>query len=227
MKLFVIRFINLMLGLFLYALGIAVTLRANIGYAPWDAFHAGLSQKAGFSFGTASIIVGIFVGVLVTVLGEKVGLGTILNMVLIGIYIDIIMFTRILPLSQSYVTGIPMLLAGLFIIAVGTYFYIKSGFGSGPRDSLMVVMNRKTRIPVGICRIMVELTVTFAGWALGGMVGIGTVISGVAIGFFVQLVFAVLKFEPASVQHETLRQTYQNILTQRRLRTESRGRKGL
>jgi len=227
MKLFIIRFINLMLGLFLYAIGIAVTLRANIGYAPWDAFHAGLSQKAGFSFGTASIIVGIFVGVLVTVLGEKVGLGTILNMVLIGIYIDIIMFTRILPLSQSYVTGIPMLLAGLFIIAVGTYFYIKSGFGSGPRDSLMVVMNRKTRIPVGICRIMVELTVTFAGWALGGMVGIGTVISGVAIGFFVQLVFAVLKFEPASVQHETLRQTYQNILTQRRLRTESRGRKGL
>jgi len=211
MKLFIIRFINLMLGLFLYALGIAVTIRANIGYAPWDAFHAGLSQKAGFSFGTASIIVGIFVGVFVTVMGEKVGLGTILNMVLIGIYIDIIMFTGILPLSQNYATGIPMLLAGLFIIAVGTYFYMKSGFGSGPRDSLMVVLNRKTRIPVGVCRIMVELAVTFAGWALGGMVGIGTVISGVSIGFFVQLVFAVLKFKPASVQHETLAQTYQNI----------------
>ena len=215
MKLFVIRFVNLMLGLFLYALGIAVTIKANIGYAPWDAFHAGLSQKAGFSFGTASIIVGIFVGVLVTVWGEKIGLGTILNMVLIGIYIDIIMYTGILPLSQNYATGIPMLLAGLFIIAIGTYFYIKSGFGAGPRDSLMVVLNRKTKIPVGVCRIMVELTVTFAGWALGGMVGIGTVISGVAIGFFVQLVFAVLKFKPASVQHETLRQTYHNILTQR------------
>jgi uncharacterized protein len=211
MKLFIIRFINLMFGLLLYAIGIAITLRANIGYAPWDAFHAGLSQKAGISFGTASIIVGIVVGVIVTVLGEKIGLGTILNMVLIGIYIDIIIFTGILPLSQSYVTGIPMLLAGLFIIAVGTYFYIKSGFGSGPRDSLMVVINRKTRIPVGICRIMVELTITFAGWALGGMVGIGTVISGVAIGFFVQLVFNVLKFNPASVQHETLKQTYLNL----------------
>jgi uncharacterized membrane protein YczE len=215
MKLFVIRFITLMIGLFLYALGVAVTLRANIGYAPWDAFHAGLSLKAGISFGTASIIVGVFVGVLVTVWGEKVGLGTILNMVLIGIYIDIILFIDILPLSQSYATGIPMLLAGLFIIAVGSYFYIKSGFGAGPRDSLMVVMNRKTRIPVGICRIIVELTVTIAGWALGGMVGIGTVISAVAIGFFVQLVFAVLKFDPASVQHETLRQTYENLRNHR------------
>jgi uncharacterized protein len=211
MRQFVFRFINLMFGLFLYALGIVLTIRANIGYAPWDAFHAGLSQKAGFSFGTASIIVGIFVGALVMVLGEKIGLGSILNMVLIGILIDIIMFTEIIPLSQNYVTGIAMLLAGLFIIAVGTYFYIKSAFGAGPRDSLMVVLNRKTRIPVGVCRIMVELTVTIAGWALGGMVGIGTVISAVAIGFFVQLVFAVLRFKPAAVQHETLRQTYENL----------------
>jgi uncharacterized membrane protein YczE len=211
MKLFAIRIINLMLGLFLYALGIAITIRANIGYAPWDAFHAGLSLKAGFSFGTASIIVGVFIGILVMALGEKIGIGTVLNMVLIGVYIDIILFAGILPLSQNFAIGIAMLLAGLFIIAVGTYFYIKSGFGAGPRDSLMVVLNRKTKIPVGVCRIMVELTVTFAGWALGGMIGIGTVISGIAIGFFVQLVCAALKFEPASVQHETIRQTYKNL----------------
>jgi uncharacterized membrane protein YczE len=200
-----------MFGLFLYALGIVVTLRANIGYAPWDAFHAGLSLKAGFSFGTASIIVGIFVGALVVFLGEKFGLGSILNMILIGIIIDIILLTGVIPLSQNYVTGITMLLGGLFIIAVGSYFYIKSGFGAGPRDSLMVVLNRKTKIPVGVCRIMVELTVTIAGWALGGMVGIGTIISAIAVGFFVQLVFAVLRFKPASVQHETLRQTYENL----------------
>ena len=211
MKLFIIRFINLIFGLFLYALGIVVTIRANIGYAPWDAFHAGLSQKVGFSFGTASILVGIFVGALVMILGEKIGLGSILNMVLIGIYIDIIILTGIIPLSQNYITGILMLLIGLFIIAVGSYFYIKSAFGAGPRDSLMVVLNRKTGIPVGVCRIIVELTVTIAGWALGGMVGIGTVISALAIGFFVQLVFAVLRFKPASVEHETLRQTYESF----------------
>jgi len=211
MRTFIFRFINLMFGLFLYAFGIVITLRANIGYAPWDAFHAGLSRIAGFSFGTASILVGIFVGALVMVFGEKIGLGSILNMVLIGIIIDIIMYTGIIPLSQNYAIGIAMLLVGLFIIAIGSYFYIKSGFGAGPRDALMVVLNRKTRIPVGVCRIMVELTVTIAGWALGGMVGIGTVISAVAIGFFVQLVFNVLRFQPASVQHETLRQTYESL----------------
>jgi uncharacterized membrane protein YczE len=74
MKLYVFLFINLMFGLFLYALGIVITLRANIGYAPWDSFHAGLSLKAEFSFGTASIIVGIFIEALVIVLGEKSGL---------------------------------------------------------------------------------------------------------------------------------------------------------
>jgi uncharacterized membrane protein YczE len=211
MKIFAIRFINLMFGLFLYALGIVVTIRANIGYAPWDAFHAGLSLKAGFSFGTASIIVGVFIEALVMVLGEEVGIGSILNMILIGIFTDLILFTGILPLSQNYATGIAMLLIGLFILAIGTYFYIKSGFGAGPRDSLMVVLNRKTKIPIGVCRIIVEVTVTIAGWALGGMVGIGTVISAVAVGFFVQLTFAVLKFKPVSVQHETLRQTYENL----------------
>jgi uncharacterized membrane protein YczE len=200
-----------MFGPFRYALGIVITLRANIGYAPWDAFHAGLSLKAGFSFGTASIIVGVFIEALVIVLGEKIGIGSLLNMVLIGIYTDIILFIGILPLSQNYASGIAMLLAGLFILAIGTYFYIKSGFGAGPRDSLMVVLNRKTKIPVGICRIIVKVTVTIAGWALGGMVGIGTVISAIAIGFFVQLTFAILRFKPVSVQHETLRQTYENL----------------
>jgi uncharacterized membrane protein YczE len=211
MKAFIIRIINLIFGLFLYGLGIVVTIRANIGYAPWDAFHAGIALKTGLTIGLASIIVGVFVVVLVMLLGEKVGLGTILNMVLIGLFIDLILSTGILPLSQNFITGIVMMLIGLFIIAIGTYFYIKSGFGAGPRDSLMVVLNRKTKIPVGICRIIVELTVTAAGWLLGGMVGIGTVISGIAIGFCVQLVFTVLKFEPALVQHETLRQTCENL----------------
>jgi uncharacterized membrane protein YczE len=132
-------------------------------------------------------------------------------MILIGIFTDLILFTGILPLSQNYAIGIAMLLIGLLILAIGTYFYIKSGFGAGPRDSLMVVLNRKTKIPIGICRIIVEVTVTIAGWALGGMVGIGTVISAIAVGFFVQLTFAVLKFKPASVQHETLKQTYENL----------------
>jgi uncharacterized membrane protein YczE len=211
MRQFAIRVFKLVFGLFLYALGITFTIKANIGYAPWDVFHVGLSLKAGFSIGISTIIAGGFIVALVMVLGEKIGLGTLSNMVLIGVFIDLIMIIDILPLAGNYVTGIIMLVIGLFIISIGSYFYIKSGFGAGPRDSLMVAMNRKTKIPVGISRSIIELLVTIAGWILGGMVGIGTVISVVAVGFCIHLTFAILKFNPTEVQHETLKQTYEKL----------------
>jgi uncharacterized membrane protein YczE len=100
------------------------------------------------------------------------------------------------------------LIAGLFILSLGSYFYIKSAFGAGPRDNLMIVLNRKTKLPVGVCRSIVELSVTLAGWILGGMVGIGTVISVVAVGFCIQITFAAFKFDAAAVEHETLKETY-------------------
>jgi uncharacterized membrane protein YczE len=112
--------------------------------------------------------------------------------------------------------GIALLIIGLFVISAGSYFYIKAGFGAGPRDSLMVALNRKIKLPVGICRSIIELLVTVSGWFLGGMVGIGTVISVAAIGFFVQITFAVLRFVPAAVKHETLNQTYKTLISLRR-----------
>ena len=211
MKQFAARLLSLVFGLFLYALGIVLSIRANIGYAPWDVFHVGLTQKLGFSIGTASIITGAAIVGIVIVLGEKIGLGTLCNMVLIGVFIDLIFSFNVIPLLESLVFGILMLAMGLFVISIGSYFYIKAAFGAGPRDSLMVVLNRRTRLPIGVCRSMIELTVTVIGWVLGGMVGIGTVISVIAIGFIIQLTFALFKFVPATVEHETLRQTYKNL----------------
>ena len=211
MKHFVPRFIALIFGLFLYALGIVLTINANIGYAPWEVFHVGLSFKAGFSIGVASIFVGLAIVAIVVVCREKIGLGTVLNMILIGVFLDLIFFLNIIPRTNNLVIGIAMLVAGLFVISLGSFFYIKAGFGAGPRDSLMVLLNRKTKIPVGICRSALELAVTAAGWFLGGMVGIGTVISVVAIGFCIQITFAILKFIPAEVKHETIAETYKKI----------------
>ena len=200
-----------MFGLFLYSLGIVLTVRANIGYAPWDVFHAGLAQKTGLSFGTVSIVVGLALVVIVLVFGEKIGLGTLLNMFVIGVFIDLIFLSNIIPKQEKLVSGLIMLVTGLFVISMGSYFYIRAAFGAGPRDSLMVVLNRKTKLPIGVCRSAVELTVTIAWWFLGGMAGIGTVISVLAIGFFIQLTFAILKFVPASVKHETLQETYKSL----------------
>ncbi len=211
MKQFYIRLLRLFCGLFLYAVGIVVTLNANIGYAPWEVFHVGFSKTTGISLGTASIIVGAIILILTILLGEKVGLGTILNMVLIGVFLDVILGLHIIPSTHNFAIGILMLIAGLFIIALASYFYIGSAFGAGPRDSLMVALTRKTRLPVGVCRGTIELLAVFAGWRLGGMFGIGTIISAFAIGFCVQTTFKLLRFDTTKIQHETLGLTYKNL----------------
>ena len=211
MRQYIARFIRLMGGLFLYALGIIFTLKANIGYAPWEVFHVGLSSVTGISLGLITILVGLVVVIITTLLKEKLGLGTILNMIFIGIVIDIINWLDIIPKATNMVPGIIMLIAGLFIIALGSYFYMGSAFGAGPRDSLMVALTRMTKLPVGVCRAIIELTVMIIGWLLGGMVGIGTVISVFATGFCIQVTFKLLKFDTTKIQHETMDQTFNKL----------------
>ncbi len=197
-----------MWGLILYALGVAVTLNAQIGYAPWEVFHVGLSKTIGVSIGAASIMVGVIIIIATTLLGEKLGIGTILNMILIGVFLDIILILEIIPLASNFLFGVIMLTIGLLIIALGSYFYIGSAFGTGPRDSLMVALTRKTKLPIGLCRGLTEFLAVLSGWKLGGMVGAGTIISVFLIGFFVQMVFKIFKFDATKIQHETLGQTY-------------------
>ena len=208
MKHFILRLLTMITGLTFFAFGVVLTIKANIGYAPWDVFHVGLANKIGLSLGIVSIAVGLILVVIVTLLKEKFGLGTISNIVLIGIFIDIIFYLDIIPTMDNLIIGIVMLIFGLFIIAIGAYFYIKSGFGVGPRDNLMVVLARRIKLPAGVCRSIIELLVTIFGWLLGGMVGIGTVISVIAIGFCIQIVFRLFKFDVTAVKHETLAETF-------------------
>ncbi|MBK5251535.1 MAG: hypothetical protein JJE29_02685 [Peptostreptococcaceae bacterium] len=205
------RLLRLLWGLFLYSLGIVFTLKANIGYAPWEVFHVGFANTAGISIGTASIITGLAVGILSIMLGEKLGLGTILNMVLIGVFLDVILMFKFIPTASNFVFGLIMMFAGMMIISLASYYYIGSGFGAGPRDSLMVALTRKTKLSVGICRGSIELIAVFIGWRLGGMVGLGTIISAFAIGFCIQTTFKLFKFDPAMIQHNTLGQTWRAI----------------
>ena len=206
MKKFFLRLITMIIGLIFYAVGIVITIKANIGYAPWDVFHVGLANKTGLTLGLVSIIIGILIAVLVTLMGEKLGLGSILNMILIGLFLDLIF--PYIPIASNLIIGYIMLAAGLLIISLGSYFYIKSAFCVGPRDNLMVVLTRKTKLPAGFCRIAVELIVTIIGWFLGGMVGIGTIISAVTIGFCIQLTFKLFKFDVTAVRHETFSETF-------------------
>ena len=215
MRQYIARLFRLMGGLFLYALGIIFTLKANIGYAPWEVFHVGLSSVTGISLGLITILVGLVVVVITAFLKEKLGLGTILNMVFIGVVIDIINWLNIIPIVTTIVPGIIMLITGLFVIALGSYFYMGSAFGAGPRDGLMVALTRMTKLPIGVCRALIELSVMVIGWLLGGMVGIGTVISVFATGFCIQITFKLLKFDTTKIQHETVDQTYSRLIKTR------------
>ena len=128
-------------------------------------------------------------------MGGKLGLGTIINILLVGIFIDIIMALNIIPVLSNFPLGVIMLLTGLVTIALGSYYYMKAGLGTGPRDSLMVAFTRRTHLPIGVCRGTIELAAVILGWKLGGMVGVGTIIAAFTIGFWVQMVFKLFKFD--------------------------------
>lgn len=198
------RFIRLILGLALYAIGITFTIQANIGLAPWDVFHQGLANTLHTTIGLASIVVAVVLVTIVSLLGEKLGIGTLLNMVVIGLLLDVMLSIGIIPKSDNFLLGVIMLICGLFIISLASYFYIGSGFGAGPRDNLMVTLRRRTNLPVGICRIIVEATTSFVGWLLGGQLGIGTVIAALSISVCIQITFKLLNFNTTEVQHETI-----------------------
>jgi uncharacterized membrane protein YczE len=133
-------------------------------------------------------------------------------MVLIGVFMDRILAMGIVPRMGSFLPGVFMMFAGLFTISLASFFYIGSGFGAGPRDSLMVALQRKTGLAVGVCRGIVEGSAVLSGWLLGGPVGLGTVIAALGIGFCIQLVFRFLGFDARAVRHETLDVTWKKIL---------------
>ena len=211
MQRFFRRFLSLVWGLFLYGLGVTLCIQANIGCAPWDTLHMGLAAKLGATVGQMSISIGAILCLLVFLLHEKLGLGTLFNMLLIGTFIDLIRASNIVPMIENFWIGIATMVSGLFIIAIGSYFYILSGFCAGPRDSLMVSVRRRTHFPVGVCRALVEGTVLAIGYFLGGQVGVGTIIAVFGIGLCVQIVFGLLRFDPAKIKHETLADTWANL----------------
>ena len=142
-------------------------MKVNLGFAPWDVFHKEVSNTVGISIGNASIVVRLVICILVALAGESLGLGTILNMVLIGVFLDFILESELLPEMGGVLSGTAMMIFGLFVIAFATYYYMRSGFGAGPRDGLMVVLERRSGMPVGTCRAIIKSFAVLLGWLVG------------------------------------------------------------
>ncbi len=209
---YVCRFLRMISGIAAYGCGVYMTIQANLGLSPWDALNMGVSNVSGLSFGDAGIIVGMVILVLDVVLGEKIGFGTLVNTVMIGKMVDLFNHIGLLPKMNGFLPGIALLLAGQVIICFGMAFYVGAALGSGPRDSLMVALNRKLpRVPVGMARGIVEGSALLAGWLLGAKVGIGTLVSVLGIGFIMQAIFGLLRFDPKAVRHENIVVTISNI----------------
>lgn len=181
----------LAVGLFLFALGVVLTLQSGLGLGPWDVLHQGLSKRLPLSFGQCGILVGAVVLMLVLALREWPGLGTIANIVLIGLFIDLILWTNRVPnlLGAALPVRVLVDILGVVLVGLGSALYIKAGLGAGPRDSLMLALHRLTAQRVGFVRTGIELTVLLLGWVLGGTVGVGTAVFALGIGPAVELGF--------------------------------------
>lgn len=201
-KSYPIRILVLLAGLTLYALGISLTVRANIGFSPWDILHQGISNHTGISFGMISMLVGIAIVIVNGIFKERIGIATIANAILIGIFLDI--FLPLIPKNEGYLTGVPMMLSGLLIIGFATVLYISVGLGAGPRDGLMLALTKTTGRDVALVRNGIEIIVTFLGFLLGGPVGLGTVLTALTMGYFVKFAFKVTRFDIHRISHQYL-----------------------
>ena len=194
-------------GLFLYAFGNVLTMHANMGFSPWNVFHQGLALHLGITIGNASILVAFIIVTAIVLLKEKFGLATLCNMCSIGLFMDLLMKENLIPIMQGFFPGLAMMLSGLTLIALASFFYIGAGYGAGPRDSLMVALVKRTGKEVGFCRGTVEGSALFFGWLLGGYVGIGTLIPAFGVSFAVQVVFTLLHFDVKKIHQESFRET--------------------
>jgi uncharacterized membrane protein YczE len=181
-------------GLAVFGAGIALIIHADLGAAPWDVFHTGVSRLTGWSVGTVTILTGLCLLFAWIPLRVTPGLGTVLNAVEIGLVVDLVLAA--LPGTEVLAARVGMMLAGVVLVGIGSGYYIGAGLGPGPRDGIMTGLARRG-IPVRTARTGIEVGVLVVGVLLGGEVGIGTAVFALAIGPLVHLFLPRLSMTPA------------------------------
>ena len=190
------RLAQLYAGLVLYGASMALQIRAGLGLDPWDVFHQGVSDRTGLSFGTIVIITGALVLLAWIPLRQRPGIGTISNVFVIGFAVDAAL--ALITDASWLPAQLTMLASGVVLNAVAGAAYIGAGLGPGPRDGLMTGLVRRTGGSVGAIRTGIEVSVLVAGFALGGTIGLGTVVYALSIGPLLHLMLPALTLrEPA------------------------------
>lgn len=184
------RIAQLLVGLFLYGIAIALMVRAGIGVSPWDVLTQGVSHQTGLPFGLVTNLIGVAVLLLWIPIRQRPGIGTVLNVLLIGPSAQLGLW--LIPQQTDPVIQGLVYAGGLLLLAVATGLYIGARLGPGPRDGLMTGLHKRTGWKIWIVRTAIEVTVLTIGWLLGGQVGIGTVAFALLIGPLVNLTLPLL-----------------------------------
>jgi uncharacterized membrane protein YczE len=196
------RLVQLYVGLCLYGFAGALQVRSKLGLDPWDVFHQGLGNHLGLRIGTVVIVVGVAVLLLWIPLRQWPGLGTMSNVVLIGLSMN--WSLDLLPHGAPLGVRIGEMLGGIVLLGIATGMYIGATFGPGPRDGLMTGLARRTGRSIRLVRTGIEVTVLAAGWCLGGTVGIGTVLFALAIGPLAQIFLPLFDCAPSESRLQRL-----------------------
>jgi uncharacterized membrane protein YczE len=190
------RLFQLYAGLVLYGLSMALMIESTLGLDPWDVFHQGLSRRTGLSMGTVTILVGALVLLLWIPLRQRPGVGTVSNVIVIGLVVDAAL--ALLPTVHPLAARFGFLAAGIVLNGVATGLYLGARLGPGPRDGLMTgFVARRPGRSIRLVRTAIEVTVLGVGWLLGGRVGIGTVAYALAIGPLAHLFIPMFRVPPA------------------------------
>ena len=192
------RLLRCVAGLACFGTGIAFFVRSDLGVPPWDVFHQGVSEHTGWKLGTVLIVVAFFVLILWIPFRLRPGLGTLLNAVEIGLVENVMQDA--IPETNALIVRVIYLLAGLLFIAAGSGLYIGAELGSGPRDGLMLGINKRFGVSVRLARTIVEITVIVIGIFLGGSLGLGTFVFAFGIGPLVQITLRLFKMSPSDVE---------------------------
>ena len=200
-------------GLFVFAIGVYLTIQANVGVAPWDVLNQGLTKRTGFLYGNVMIMVSLTVILLDVLMKEPIGMGMLLDTLVVGKTVDLMNWLDLVKPRQTLWGGVLLLLAGILLLAVGMRIYMALGLGCGPRDTFLVALcKRFPRMTIGMLNIIMWATVTLIGWILGGQVGLGTVVSVVAMGPILQTLCTMTHFNAADVVHQNLLKTLKILI---------------
>ncbi len=188
-------FFILAFGLWLFGTGTAIIIKAEIGVAPWTVLSQGISEKTDWSIGFANFIISLCVLTLWLPLKEKPGLGTLMNVIVVAITIDVMM--PFFPVPKAYLFSVIQVMIGIILIGLGSALYLTANLGPGPRDGLMTGIQRCTNRPIGRVRLGIEVSILIVGWLLGGNIGLGTIMFALGCGHMIAIWLTVIESSEA------------------------------